>query len=299
MIGIYCIKNKKTEKEYVGQSIDIERRVKDHFLKSFYPNDSSYEGAIHRSIRKHGVENFEWRVLEECERTNLNKREKFYIEELGTMTPKGYNQDAGGGVDRELSGEIEKNHCVICGKEINKKSKRCVGCVTVEKNARKKLSGIEQSPTLQLDSGEVFIRGTLDDEDPVEIIIKCLDSSKDAVARSYGLVSGNSIIKFLRKKGYKTSNEDLFVFYEQRFGSVHPKKIEKERREKEKKEKENKPKIEARAVDQFSLDGTYIATHSSAYFAGKTTGVRNSNINEAVRGKRKTAGGFLWRYSSE
>ena len=35
MIGIYKITNLINGKEYVGQSINIERRIKDHFLKDF------------------------------------------------------------------------------------------------------------------------------------------------------------------------------------------------------------------------------------------------------------------------
>ena len=59
MIGIYLIRNKINNKVYIGQSIDIEGRWKDHKVRKD-------ESAIHLAIQKYGVENFEFEVLQEC-----------------------------------------------------------------------------------------------------------------------------------------------------------------------------------------------------------------------------------------
>ena len=59
MIGIYKITNLINDKKYVGQSIHIDRRWKEHI----YQNRNS---AIHQAIEKYGIENFIFEIIEEC-----------------------------------------------------------------------------------------------------------------------------------------------------------------------------------------------------------------------------------------
>ena len=66
VVGIYKMTNKINGKIYIGQSIDIEKRIKEHFWKATNTKDVSYNSAIHQAIRKYGQENFTWEVLEEC-----------------------------------------------------------------------------------------------------------------------------------------------------------------------------------------------------------------------------------------
>ena len=49
-------------------------------------------------------------------------------------------------------------------------------------------------------------------------------------------------------------------------------------------------------VIQVSLSGEYITEHESIQEAGRVTDVSVSNICNCCQGKRKTAGGFIWRY---
>lgn len=48
-------------------------------------------------------------------------------------------------------------------------------------------------------------------------------------------------------------------------------------------------------VAQYTLDGKLIKIFPSYTQAGKETGIRNGNISLAARGKRHTAGGYIWR----
>lgn len=111
MIGIYLLKNKINGKGYVGQSIDIERRYNEH-RRSSYPekysqkNDRDSHLPIHRSIHKYGIENFELIILEECNKEELNKKEKYWITELKTnIRDYGYNVSNGGQDTFGLKGE--------------------------------------------------------------------------------------------------------------------------------------------------------------------------------------------------
>lgn len=95
MIGIYKITNKINGKCYVGQSINIEKRWKEHKKDAFWKNGPEYEYPLYRAIRKYGLENFLFEVIEECDAVDLNKKEIFYILKYQAYID-GYNQNEGG-----------------------------------------------------------------------------------------------------------------------------------------------------------------------------------------------------------
>lgn len=92
MIGIYKITNKVNGHCYVGQSRYIEKRWSNHIVASHNKNDKGYEYPLYRAIRKYGLENFDFSVIEECTIDQLNEREVFWIKEY---SPE-YNQTIGG-----------------------------------------------------------------------------------------------------------------------------------------------------------------------------------------------------------
>lgn len=70
--GIYKIVNNINNKFYIGKSVNIENRWKQHC----YAKDSS---PIHVAIQKYGKENFSFYILEECSLEDLNQREIYWI----------------------------------------------------------------------------------------------------------------------------------------------------------------------------------------------------------------------------
>lgn len=108
MIGIYKITNKLNNKAYIGQSHNIEERWREHKLRSFSLGYYDYNSCLHKAIRKYGVENFSFEILEKCEPEQLNEREIYWIDYYQTFpvsSGKGYNQTAGGeGTVRENKG---------------------------------------------------------------------------------------------------------------------------------------------------------------------------------------------------
>lgn len=90
MLGvIYKITNLLNGKSYIGQTVDFERRKKDH-LKA----KDNY--AIHAAIQKYGQEKFSWEVIEDnIPKELLNERESFWIEYYNTYSD-GYNETKGG-----------------------------------------------------------------------------------------------------------------------------------------------------------------------------------------------------------
>lgn len=49
-------------------------------------------------------------------------------------------------------------------------------------------------------------------------------------------------------------------------------------------------------IPKLSTDGTLIEEFDSTYDAQAKLGISNSNICACLKGRRKMAGGFLWRY---
>ena len=96
MVGIYKITNIINEKVYIGQSINILERWKQHNYKAFNSNEIGYNSAIHAAFRKYGIENFKLDILEECEVSELDEKERLWIEKLNSLSPNGYNILVGG-----------------------------------------------------------------------------------------------------------------------------------------------------------------------------------------------------------
>lgn len=95
--GIYKIANQINGKCYIGQSINIKRRWRSHKTKSFNPLDIQYECPLYRAFRKYGLENFSFKILEECRKEELNEKESFYIKKYNSnLESYGYNLTPGG-----------------------------------------------------------------------------------------------------------------------------------------------------------------------------------------------------------
>ena len=84
MIGIYKIENLINHKVYIGQSIHIERRWKEHCA-------NSTSSVISKAIKKYGKENFSFQILEECLEEDLDEKEIYYIKKFNCIVPNGYN----------------------------------------------------------------------------------------------------------------------------------------------------------------------------------------------------------------
>ena len=95
MIGIYKITNLINGQSYIGQSVDILKRWTREKTSAFNPSDASYEYPLSRALRKYGIENFSFEILEEISQDKLNERERYWISHFNTFY-NGYNQTLGG-----------------------------------------------------------------------------------------------------------------------------------------------------------------------------------------------------------
>ena len=91
--GIYKITNLNSEQCYIGQSVDVSKRWKDH-CKCGLGIEASATNKLYNNMQKNGVWNFSFELLEECSRNLLNEKERFWIEmyqsdKFGLNTMKG------------------------------------------------------------------------------------------------------------------------------------------------------------------------------------------------------------------
>ena len=130
---IYCIENKLNHKKYIGQtSKTISERFNEHKWDAMNRDDDGM--AIHRAMKKYGLDNFMIIELEKLSCANkqdlyndLDLLEMSYIERYCTMVPKGYNVTRGGTTKSPLcekevycfkkNGEFVQRFCSIAEAE--------------------------------------------------------------------------------------------------------------------------------------------------------------------------------------
>ena len=109
--GIYLIRNDVNRKIYIGQSTSIKRRIAEH-LRSAQPekyckkSERDSQTPIHQAMQKYGIENFSIMILESCDQSQLNEKEKYWIKHFDSNNLDiGYNLTDGGQNNFALKGE--------------------------------------------------------------------------------------------------------------------------------------------------------------------------------------------------
>ena len=81
--GIYKITRLKTGEIYVGKSTDVKARFQGH-AKTAYGVGTIAHSILHTTIKKDGIENFTFELLEEVPKDKLTEREKYWITFYGS-----------------------------------------------------------------------------------------------------------------------------------------------------------------------------------------------------------------------
>lgn len=88
--GIYEIRNKVNNKVYIGQSRNISRRWNDHVRELNNNIHDNYH--LQQSWNLYGKENFRFTIVALCSADELNELEAFYIDKMNSMNSDyGYN----------------------------------------------------------------------------------------------------------------------------------------------------------------------------------------------------------------
>lgn len=102
---IYLIRNLVNGKGYIGQTINMPSRWRQHINAA----RRGVDVALYRAIRKHGEQNFTITEVASCDRILLNDLERHYIKFYGTRSilGHGYNETDGGDGGRGICPSIE------------------------------------------------------------------------------------------------------------------------------------------------------------------------------------------------
>jgi len=100
--GIYKITNTTNDKCYIGQSVNILKRYKQHFRNA--RAGSKKCAKFYDSLRKYGEANFEVDILCVCRREDLDTHERMAIKAYNSIA-SGYNLTDGGNKDTTVSVE--------------------------------------------------------------------------------------------------------------------------------------------------------------------------------------------------
>lgn len=147
---VYLIRYTGDGRGYVGQtSRTFRERIKEHIR-------SRRNRYVENAIRKYGIENFEVTILEECSSIEeLNKREIFWIKELNTKYPNGFNMtDGGEGATGYTPTEELRKRLSEMGKgrkdseETKRRKSEALMGHSVEKSARDKMSESHKGKTM-------------------------------------------------------------------------------------------------------------------------------------------------------
>lgn len=299
MIGVYRITNLVTGESYVGQSSNIKRRWINHRSRYKNPKSGDYNSLLYNDMRVYGIENFEFSVIEECNKDELLDREKFWVAQLDSYD-NGYNNTAGGNsgivnkLPKELLFEIMQKL-----KDTNDGNSDIAQMYGVSENM---VSGINTGRYWHQDDISYPIRKHIPKENicPIcgvkissgaELCVRChvqtnlrkvknrpsadelaaLISANgfEGVGRMYN-VNGNSVRKWCRNYGMPTHTS----YYK-------PKK------------KKERNKLKIYPVNQIDMSTMQIiAVYPSMSEAERATGI--FHIVDVVNGKRKQAGGYYW-----
>ena len=89
---IYLLTNKINQKQYVGQTNNIDNRWNQY--KRLKQNNIGR--CLYNAFIKYGINNFKFQIICICFDDDCNKYEIDYIKKLNTIVPNGYNLESGG-----------------------------------------------------------------------------------------------------------------------------------------------------------------------------------------------------------
>jgi group I intron endonuclease len=103
--GIYLIQCITNGRSYIGQSKNLDSRIKDHIYKLRKRKHNNIH--LQRTFNKYGESCFLFTELIVCNFENLDKYERFYIK-LFDCIESGFNMDSGGNLNKSISQDSRK-----------------------------------------------------------------------------------------------------------------------------------------------------------------------------------------------
>ena len=255
--GIYKIENQITKDIYIGSSVHLNNRKSRHFKD--LEKQKHHSIILQRAVNKYGIENFNFIILENCNRDLLLKREQYYLDILQPL----YNilPNAGNSLGHIVSNETkEKNRKFALENNIKPPEStwkdRQQKVYMLDKNTLEIINEFES-----LSSACRFIGKK---ETFVSTISSCCNNERFSAFGYRWVFSIEDIQKLRDKIPLVAWNKGLKI--------------------------DNK---KSKKVKQFDLQGNFIKEYNSVKEAEQIFG---KGISNCTLGKSKTSNGFIWKY---
>lgn len=126
MAVIYKIQNKINNKVYIGQTHNFKKRYRSYLKGPFNKNNKEYYRPIFSAIRKYGIDNFIFTIIENIpenkDQQYIDERERYYIKiNKSLVNENGYNVSLGGASGKRVKKDFEeriKNSSIFSSEEI-------------------------------------------------------------------------------------------------------------------------------------------------------------------------------------
>lgn len=285
---IYCITNNINGKKYVGKCHRTPEST------------ASYYGSgklVRLAITKNGKENFTKEILErDLSLDNIEEREIYWIKELNTKAPTGYNLcDGGGGlvnpseeVRKRMSEAKKGEKAFMYGKHHSEETKRKIG-------EKSKLRGGDKH----------YNYGKHLSEETKKKISEANKKYKGDLNHRFGKKHTEEAKANMSKaqKGRKQTFEQIENHRQKMLGRTlsdeHKRKISEGNKRKfvsdeikKNMQQGQKNRIRVRQIDMYT--GNVLGEYESIQEAFRKTGVSSASVAACIRGEQKKAGGFKW-----
>ena len=267
---IYLCKNLINNKIYIGRTKNLEKRISYHIRDAKYSKKN--KTYFHKSINKYGIENFEFKILEEnLSEKESKEREIYYINIYDAKSLNGMNLTIGGDGVSNPSDDVRKRMSENGkGQESFWKGKK------LPKEVCDKISKTKRGTVLSQETKNKISKGNKGKIRTEEMKIRYSESHKgitswakgkkftDQHRKKMSLSRGHSPTRL----GMKATQETLY----KRSLAMKGK---------------NAKKI-------ICLETKVI--YSSLTEASKKLNICVTNISRCLKGQRKTIGGYTWDY---
>ena len=262
MAGIYKL-TAPNGKCYIGQSIDLDRRLRDYANRVV-----KGQRHLHRAVKKYGWDNFKveilWRTKHPERYRNLNvlldTLEIAWIKKFDSVA-NGYNLQYGGSNGLHSEESKQRMSAARAGKTLSEEHRRKISAalrgIKVEDSTRWKRS----KKVKQYDVEGRLIREWPSIQDAADFL-GVTRPSISSVCRKINSMSAGFRWAYATDQLAELKNKRQYL-----------------------------------AVEQYTQEGKLVKTWESAKEAGREIGVDRGSIHQVCRGKRRSAGGFKWKYA--
>lgn len=195
--GIYLIENLLNHKKYVGQSKNIYARWSGHRCDS-----KVRDLPLYFAMRKDGLENFKFSILEECDISQLGEKEDYWITFYNSYVPNGYNLKQ---AETHCTNLSVPPKIIEIMNEIEEGTDKLIEIAKKYGYSKAQINRINQGKAWRLEGKNYPLRGH--EELQIEVIKEMINKNYtiSEIAETFSVTSP-TIKGFLKKENVKVSN---------------------------------------------------------------------------------------------